>query len=756
MLYKGIATDNLPNRNGARFSLKELQTIVALLPGVPISIDHSYSFSDRKGFIVSANLVQKDLDPLPEAIKNEGYWTIEVETDIEGVSPLPLNGDGLSISTLYKKERCPDCDCQVENWTSCPRSIETIEAAGYIERVGVTDVLEVSLVLIPAVRNAKLGSTAPPSPLISQGEDSVSKDKSALKPLAAQDVVTATPAPMLSKDSVVTTDPPDSTPAAATPADTVPNQSEDARCGTEEDPTNEPMESEDVEEKVEEITLTAEEIEMLQKQAAELESLKQEIKVMAEKCSAAEAAAVLASKDAAARIKEANQEIAKAKLKTKLGIAMPMFNTTAPPTSSDRLQGQGLLKEWRDVLASADSRQVVYANGARMERQRDESDAFRLWRDNRREIRKEIEKAAKSDGFLLGSRDAATQKADIAPYLLDHLSMMIRISHQARRVWWQFPTMMEDFMKGPGDTIQVPRWTYLAEPTAETDFTLTPGTDLNTSLQNIGATEVPIVIKERGIGKPGVSGQEPVGIPEFWMARSMENLENRVIMLLGQHYEVSVDLMIRKQYQTTTAIWYNDNGEVTTTPGNVTTGDDGTLTTDFAHSVFSAVSGAKVPPLADGCYAWVIHSHAAGQLRKSLGEQAAPATRQDVEDITNLLQLPAEQGQVSGYIGKHCNIHFFETNAHSLGAAGTEGAQNVSLGVGSTLTRSSWIFGLGAVGRGIGMQPQLRRDSSDNYGRLGKFVWVSHEACDTLDVDPNNDASEQQRVWEIRTVDRPV
>lgn len=754
MLYKGIATDNLPNRNGARFSLKELQTIVTLLPGVPISIDHSYSFSDRKGFIVSAELVQKDLHPLPEAIKSEGYWTIEVETDIEGVSPMPLNGDGLSISTLYKKERCPDCDCQIENWTSCPRSIETIEAAGYIERVGVTDVLEVSLVLIPAVRNAKLGSTATPSPVISKGADSVSKTKADLKPMSAQDVVTSTPAPMLSKDSVGAADEtPTSAPApAATPTAEVPEQSEDMGCETKEDPADEPMESEDVDE----ITLSAEEIEMLKQQAAELENLKQEIKVMADKCAAAEAAAVLASKDAAAKIKEAKQQVAKAELKTKLGIAIPMFNTTAPATSSDRIQGQGLLKEWQDVLASADSRQVVYANGARMERQRDESDAFRLWRDHRKDIRKEIEKAAKSDGFLLGSRDAATQKADIAPYLLDHLSMMIRISHQARRVWWQFPTMTEDFMKGPGDTIQVPRWTYLAEPTTEADFTLTPGTDLNTSLQNIGATEVPIVIKERGIGKAGVAGQEPVGIPEFWMARSIENLENRVMMLLGQHYEVAVDLMIRKQYQTTTAIWYNDNGGVTTTPGNLTTGDDGTLTTDFAHSVFSAVSGAKVPPLADGCYAWVIHSHAAGQLRKSLGEQAAPPTRQDVEDITNLLQLPAEQGQVSGYIGKHCNIHFFETNAHSLGAAGTEGAQNVSLGVGSTLTRSSWVFGLGAVGRGIGMQPQLRRDSSDNYGRLGKFVWLSHEACDTLDVDPNNDASEQQRVWEIRTVDQPI
>ena len=275
---------------------------------------------------------------MPEAIKSEGYWTIEVEANIEGVSPIPLNGDGLSISTLYKKEKCPDCDCQVENWTSCPRSIEAIEAAGYIERVGVTDVLEVSLVLIPAVKNAKLGNTATPSPTISQGEDSVSNPKTSdsLKQMSAQDVVTATPAPMRSKDSLAPTDTP-TVETASTPNADVPEQSEDMGCETEEDPAEEPMDAEDVEE----ITLSAEEIEMLQQQAAELENLKKEIKTMAEKYAAAEAAAVLAAADAAQKVKEANQAAAKAKLKTKLGIAMPMVNTTAPATSSDRLQGQG-------------------------------------------------------------------------------------------------------------------------------------------------------------------------------------------------------------------------------------------------------------------------------------------------------------------------------------------------------------------------------------------------------------------------------
>lgn len=775
MKITGIASDNAPNRNFGRFSKDELVSIAALLPGVPFSVNHSEAYESKRGMVTKAWLEQGTIEQMSDAIKKEGYWLVKFEAEVDGVNP--SIADGVSISTLYRKEKCADCDCDVQNWMACPRPMEKIEAAGYVERVGVNDVLEISFVLIPAVRGAKVTAIGTEKQSDSFSSDNIESvvtvddvtdnsigefpvietpkavdSSTAIKTkpsrFHSKDVVV--PGTMSSRDSIVVSVPVESAvPVGETETET---EKLDVELGQESD--DEPEATPPG------VILTSEELELLvesqRKLMSELEDMKLKLSEQEQQSQAQVEEAKAQTEKARRDAVLAQQRAKEAELKTRLGISMPYTNTIALPTSSDKVTGQGALKDWLGIVNSADTRQVVYGRGERMEVQRDDALVFQFWRENKQQLRKQIEAAAKSDGFLIGRRDAATAKTDIAPYLLDHLSMMMRTTHQARRVWWQFPVTVDDFTKGPGDVVQVPRWSYLTEPSSETDFTLVPGTDLNTSLQKITATEVPLTLEEKGIGKAGVSGQEPVGIPEFWMARSLENLETKVMMLLGQHYEVCVDLMIRTQYRTTLGVLYNDNGNVTATPADLTAGDDGTLTQDFAHSVFAYLSGEKVPTLADGNYAWVVHSKAAGQLRRNLGDQLRPVTRMDLEEATNLLPVTAMQGQVTGYLGNYCNFHFFETNAHSLGAAGTEGSQNATLGVGSTLTRSSYVFGLAAVGRGIGMAPQIRRDTNDNYGRLGKFVWLSHEACGTLDVDPNNDASEQRRVWEVRTVDTPI
>lgn len=499
------------------------------------------------------------------------------------------------------------------------------------------------------------------------------------------------------------------------------------------------------------ITLTSDEVQAMldsQKQKdEELAAAKAEIERLSHQSEEALKSAELARKQAR-----------DAELKTKLGAVLPspMFNIKSSPVTSDRLMSQGVLGEWSSIRDAAQTKQVIFDRGTRIIDHRDQTESFQFWKRNKEALRPEIERAAKADGFLMGSRDAATAKSDISSMLLDHLSMMMRTTHQARRVWWQFPTTIEDFTRGPGDTIQIPRWTYNAEPTSTSDYTLTPGTALETDMQSLATSEVSLVLQELGLGKNGVAGFEPVGIPEFWMARSIYSLEQAVTSRLGQSYEVCLDHLIRTKYFTTLGVLYNDNGSVTATPGDVNTGDDGTMTQQFLHSVYAYMSGQKVPAMPDGCYGLVLHSTAAGQLRIDIGEQLRPSTMRDVEEIMNLLPQMAMDGNVIGYLGKYCNFHIFETNAHSLGADGTEGAQNETLGVGTTLTRSSIAFGDAAVGRGIAMPPQIRKDSNDDFGRLGKFIWLSHEVVGTLDVDPNNDASEQRRVWELRTIDVAV
>lgn len=726
MLFQGFAGDNLPNRNGGRFSLIELQRISNLLPRCPLTFDHSDRYHNRLGTILSARLEQASpppgLDDIGQAIvAREGYWHISFEAEFTGeTDDLPSPGDGISLSVLYKTERCPDCDCEAESWVQCPRPIEDVFAKGYIERVGVADVLELSLVLIPAVKHAAVN-------MIQNTETETPTETIAKAPLVTSDQVSSNSNPISMKIShdIVSADSP------AIPQKSAPPAADDS-------PLEQTLDTAAASPTPSGVVLTSDELNQIQQQQIEFRIQFESLQTQLQETQKA--------------LQQAQQESEENKIKASIGLAMPGVNLSGA-TSPDKLLQRGRLGEWSSIYDSAPYKDVSFDNHTMVRRQRDTTEIFRYWVKNRDSLRRECESLAKASGFLMGSYDAATARSDIPVMLLEYLSSAIRVSHQTRRIFWQFPKMVDDFTSGPGDIVRISRWAFLPEPTAKSDFTLTPGTSLSTTPQNISNLDRTFTVEEIGSGKSGISNMAPVGIPEFWIARSIEDLESRVVILLGQNYEASLDMLIRTQYQTATTILYNDNGAVTSTPGDVGTGDDGTFTQDFLHSVYARMSADQVVPLADGNYVAALNTYSASQLRKSLGEQVRYQDPMQIEALTNLLKETGEQGQVVNYMGSYCNFHVFTTNVYGIGAAGTEGAQNVTLGTGSKLTRSSWVFGRDAVGLGQAMAPSIFRNTNDDYGRMSMWVWRAHMACGTLDVDPNNDASEQLRVYELRCTD---
>jgi hypothetical protein len=436
------------------------------------------------------------------------------------------------------------------------------------------------------------------------------------------------------------------------------------------------------------------------------------------------------------------------------------FNTIAS-VHADRTEG--LATDFIQAVDSAPA-EIWYdkQSGQRIV-QRDLSDARHLFLTQRDQLRRDMEKHAKQHGLLMGGRrmssDSATERADISPALLAYLSLTMRETHRGRYVWWQFPMYELELGKGPRDTIQVARLRWLAEPTSVADRTLTPGTPLNLNRQNITITSKSIVLGERGLGKAGVTGAEPVAIPEFLSAYSMVNLENAVMKVLGHDYEAFEDLSIRSRAFASTRVIYNSRGNVTTNPSAVVANSDGTLSENFVNNAYAYASGQQFPTYDDGCYIWVVHDIGVAQLKNSLSSKQQYIEKRQMEEITEVL-IPAsnrEQGKVSGYAGTVGGFHFFATNAHSMGAAGTEGAQNETLGTGaSILTRASFILGQGAIARAVGMEAEIRRDNNDDFQRMKGFSWLSHETTDSLDVDPAINAEEQLRVLEVRTIDTPL
>jgi hypothetical protein len=418
----------------------------------------------------------------------------------------------------------------------------------------------------------------------------------------------------------------------------------------------------------------------------------------------------------------------------------------------------GLAADFMSVCSAAPTATWTNKRTGQQIVQRDMSQARSLFFSDRDQLRRDMEKFAKDNGFLQGGRvasDAATLKADVLPTLLDYLSMTMRETHRGRYVYWQFPYYELELGKGPGDTIQVGRLRWITEATTIGDRTLTPGTNLTANRQNITIGQVSIVLAERGLGSGFPSTSQPVAIPEFVTAYSMLNLENSVGRVLGHDYESWEDLSIRSRYAATSRVLYNNRQSVTTNPALLTAGADGTMTENFLNELYAYMSGLQIPTLDDGCYVLVLNDKALAQLKNSMRVLNRYLDQASLEELTMMFQAMSnrEQGKVSGYAGTACGFHIFATNAHSMGAAGTEGVRNETLGAGSTLTRSSYAFGVMAVARAQGMEAEMRTDNVDDFGRLQSFTWLSHETPGYLDVDPAINAEQQLRVVEIRTVD---
>lgn len=477
--------------------------------------------------------------------------------------------------------------------------------------------------------------------------------------------------------------------------------------------------------------------------------------------SATEAALTRGTADLSAQLAQTTEQLTEAKSQVaSLNQVFKVLGHPNPPTTSvSSTNPSGLAADF--VAACEAAPAVVWIDSRTGQRhvQRDMSSARSIFLVDRNQLRADMTAYARKHGLLQGpnvSVNAPTVRTDIPPAFLDFLSMTMRETHEARYVYWQFCYEKLELGKGPGDTIQVPRFRWLPEAALPTDRHLAPGTNTNANRQNLTAAAVSIALGERGLGKD--STFSPVAIPEFVMAYSMLQLENAVMEVLGHDYQSWEDLSIRSRYLATTRVIYNDRQSVTTVPGNVGAGDDGTFTEEFLNNLHAYMSGLLIPALDDGHYVLVVHDVGAAQIKNSLSLRNRAIEKMNFDYLSELIQATTnrEQGRTSGYAGTFCGFHIFTTNAHSMGAAGTEGVQTETLGVGATLTRSSVAFGRRAVARAQGMQAEIRQAKEDDFGRLQSFIWLSHEAIADLDVDPAIAAEQQLRVVEVRTLDRAV
>jgi hypothetical protein len=443
---------------------------------------------------------------------------------------------------------------------------------------------------------------------------------------------------------------------------------------------------------------------------------------------------------------------------------VPMVNTQT--ATGDKVDGA--LAECLAIYDKASAYEVATNSGESSVIVRDIRDLDRYVRNHYQATLQSLEDAFKRAGLLKGNSDrrvdlqATTTRVDVPEGFLATLSSFMRMEHLPNLIFHQFPVMEFDFAKGEGDTMKVPR---SPDPTNMADYTLSGAgvySDINSNTDPITSSSVDAKLEEYGRGKQGTT-INPVGMPTFVTAYSMLQLLAILNKRLTWDYLKFEDFAIRRNYALTTRVVYNANDRVTTTATDLQTGGNGTVTESYLHFLFAYMRNLRIPALPNGRYILVLNSLGAAQLLDSLSTKFQYPSEAAIADVTNILKgvTSYDTGKkITGYLGAFCGFEVFETNVFGGGIAGTEGVTQTTFGAGvaSQPARSSYAFGVEAVGRGVGMPFEIREDEVTNFGRRQRFIWLSHEVFCPLDVDsamvlataPN----QQTRVLELRTTDR--
>ena len=451
----------------------------------------------------------------------------------------------------------------------------------------------------------------------------------------------------------------------------------------------------------------------------------------------------------------------------------PNVNTL---TSANR-SPKGMYAEVQQIISQARQAQKYTAKGS-LVYTRDSRELNAYIRNARRDPKAwrqfltDTEAYAKAQGMLRGNsgrivdQNAATTGPDIDGGFLETLAAIMRSNNRPQYIFRNFANTRVNFQRGFGETVKIPRVAYQAGPNAPDDRKLSGSgtyTQVDSTNQRMQSGTVSAIIEEWGLGKNAQS--PPVAIPTFVDSYSMIDLMGALDTNLAEDYYRWEDMQVRSLWAPTSRVVYNDGDEVSTAAANA----DGSFTLQFANKLYAYMRNLQIPTYRDGCYGIVLVSDACATFRNELiadGIWQAPSAAA-LEELANNLSLSTglDMGPTdlaAAYQGKYGNFHVWETNAYASGAVGTagaagEGVQTETVAAGAATTRTNYAFGSDTIGRGIGTEMEIRRDTNDDFQRVGRYIWRSEEGFVAMDVDPTgyNDSSavpQQLRVLDVRTI----
>lgn len=434
-----------------------------------------------------------------------------------------------------------------------------------------------------------------------------------------------------------------------------------------------------------------------------------------------------------------------------LGKLMGKSFDAAPQQLQVLGEGSQQMRDYEKLLNQASGELVNSAFG--FVSQKDLRSANQYWAKNKQAISEGVEKVLKDAGFLQGANhitNAPTVVSDIPSVAFQHLSNFVRENTFDDLVHSQFFTRAVKTGTSPSLNTSIPNYPFNTRPTTKESRQLTPGVAIFNSSNPVTERQVLLTIEELGLGKD--TDNQPLGLTSFVTAFSMQDLEALITRNLGYDYNAYLDLRAYTEwFGASTIIYPGQIGGLITASGDLTA-NDGLISRSFLINLSAFMKANRFATFMGGFYGYMHNPGSWAQYASELSTQERFVEPEQKDLVSKLLQTENNGmgGVVSGFKGIHDGFMHFMTNSYGVGAAGSTGATEITVGGSPVIYDSNFAFGSETIAEATALPVEIRSSEITDYNRRSSFIWYSHQGFVDLNVNADAATGKERRVVQVR------
>lgn len=299
-----------------------------------------------------------------------------------------------------------------------------------------------------------------------------------------------------------------------------------------------------------------------------------------------------------------------------------------------------------------------------------------------------------------------TTSTNLTQEFVDILTAEMLIEPDVQFVFSQYCKTITEVGTQPGKTILIDRYPFLGGTMSEAARALTEGTAIvNTTPLAVTANQVSVTVKEYAGPHNGSSAVVPLGVSEFLKKRAKHDVVGIVGSLLRRDKDAVMDAICRDLYLAVTNVTTAEG----TAEGSILAGKP--MTTSTLAEIKYQLDARNAPRFANGNYVLILSPKDEKDLLLDAGYREA--ARYSTDRLF--------RGEIAQYMG------FSVVRSNNLPTKGVGAASAVT-------GYQSVAFGPDACGQGIGMAPEVRQSTDNDYGRQDLVIWLMHAGFKLLDA----------------------